>query len=100
MRKESHSDPTQGRNGDETAVETHSSGRGTLPNRLTTAFEVAEFFGCHEGNVRGAYLWSQFKRQPFNVRSCRFQPAVVQDWIAPGAPTRISPQLWAVASRC
>ena len=29
---------------------------GTLPNRLMTAFEVAEFVGCHEETVRRAYL--------------------------------------------
>jgi hypothetical protein len=32
---------------------TASSG---LPNRLLTAFEVAEFVGCHEETVRRAYL--------------------------------------------
>jgi hypothetical protein len=29
-----------------------------LPNRLMTAFEVAEFVGCHEETVRRAYLRS------------------------------------------
>jgi hypothetical protein len=29
---------------------------GGLPNRLLTAFEVAEFVGCHEETVRRAYL--------------------------------------------
>jgi hypothetical protein len=29
---------------------------GGLPNRLMTAFEVAEFVGCHEETVRRAYL--------------------------------------------
>jgi hypothetical protein len=27
-----------------------------LPNRLMTAFEVAEFVGCHEETVRRSYL--------------------------------------------
>ncbi len=27
-----------------------------LPNRLLTAFEVAEYIGCHEETVRRAYL--------------------------------------------
>src|SRR5438105_4939141 len=27
-----------------------------LPNRLLTAFEVAEFIGCHEETVRRSYL--------------------------------------------
>ena len=31
-------------------------GNGGLPNRLMTAFEVAEFVGCHEETVRRAYL--------------------------------------------
>src|SRR5262245_22200218 len=30
--------------------------RVPLPNRLMTAFEVAEFIGCHEETVRRAYL--------------------------------------------
>ena len=30
--------------------------RGELPNRLMTAFEVAEFIGCHEETIRRAYL--------------------------------------------
>lgn len=61
-----------------------------FPNRLMTAFEVAEFVGCHEESVRRAYLCGQLKRQRFGVRSWRFHPADVQDWIARGAPTRIS----------
>ena len=61
-----------------------------LPNRLMTAFEVAEFVGCHEESVRRAYLCGQLKRHRFGVRSWRFHPADVQDWIARGAPTRIS----------
>ncbi len=89
MRKESHSDHAQARNDSEAGVETLSA-RGTLPHRLMTAFEVAEFVGCHEESVRRAYLCGQLKRQRFGVRSWRFQPADVQDWIARGAPTRIS----------
>jgi excisionase family DNA binding protein len=89
MRKESHLDQAEARNDSEVAVEALSA-RGTLPNRLMTAFEVAEFVGCHEESVRRAYLCGQLKRQRFGVRSWRFQPADVQDWIARGAPTRIS----------
>jgi len=100
MRKETHSDPTQALNGNEATADTQCSGRGTLRSRLMTAFQVAEFVGCHEESVRRAYLWDQLKRQPFHVRSCRFSPAYVQGRIARGAPTRISPQLCAVASRC
>jgi hypothetical protein len=63
---------------------------GELPRRLMTAFEVAGFVGCHEESVRRAYLCGQLKRQRFGVRSCRFDPVDVRDWIARGAPTRIS----------
>ncbi len=61
-----------------------------LPNRLLTAFEVAEFVGCHEESVRRAYLCGQLKRQRFGVRNWRFDPGDVLDWIARGAPTRTS----------
>jgi len=30
--------------------------RGGLPNRLMTAFQIAEFIGCHEETVRRAYV--------------------------------------------
>ena len=61
-----------------------------LPNRLMTAFEVAEFVGCHEETVRRAYLRGLLVSQRFGVRSRRFHPRDVQDWIARGAPTRVS----------
>ena len=61
-----------------------------LPNRLLTVFEVADFVGCHEESVRRAYTCGQLRRQRFGVRSWRFLPADVQDWIARGAPTRVS----------
>jgi len=63
--------------------------RAPLANRLLTASEVATFVGCHEESVRRAYLSGQLKRQRFGVRSCRFDPIDVKDWIARGAPTRI-----------
>jgi excisionase family DNA binding protein len=63
---------------------------GRLPNRLMTAFEVAEFVGCHEESVRRAYLRGLLKSQRFGVRTRRFHPADVLDWIARGAPTRVS----------
>ena len=63
--------------------------RPPLTNRLMTASEVASFVGCHEESVRRAYLSGQLKRQRFGVRSCRFDPIDVRDWIARGAPTRI-----------
>jgi excisionase family DNA binding protein len=63
---------------------------GSLPGKLLTAFEVAELVGCHEESVRRAYLCGQLKQQRFGVRSWRFRPADVEDWIGRGAPTRIS----------
>ena len=64
---------------------------GQLPNRLLTAFEVAEFIGCHEETVRRAYLRGLLVSQRFGVRGRRFHPHDVFDWIQRGAPTRISP---------
>ncbi len=61
-----------------------------LPNRLMTAFEVAEFVGCHEETVRRAYWRGLLVSQRFGVRRRRFHPADVLDWIRRGAPTRIS----------
>ena len=61
-----------------------------LPNRLMTAFEVAEFIGCHEETVRRAYLRGLLVSQRFGVRSRRFHPRDVLDWIRRGAPTRVS----------
>ena len=58
--------------------------------RLLTAFDVAERVGCHEESVRRAYLCGQLRRQRFGVRSWRFHPSDVEDWIRRGAPTRIS----------
>jgi excisionase family DNA binding protein len=61
-----------------------------LPNRLMTAFEVAEFIGCHEETVRRAYLRGLLTSQRFGVGGRRFHPADVLDWIRRGAPTRVS----------
>lgn len=61
-----------------------------LPNRMMTAFEVAEFVGCHEETVRRAYLRGLLASQRFGVRRRRFHPTDVLDWIRRGAPTRIS----------
>jgi excisionase family DNA binding protein len=61
-----------------------------LPNRLLTAFEVAEFVGCHEETVRRAYLRGLLTSQRFGVRGRRFHPRDVLDWITRGAPTRVS----------
>ena len=68
----------------------HASALGELPNRLLTAFEVAEFVGCHEETVRRAYLRGLLVSQRFGVRGRRFHPADVLDWIHRGSPTRVS----------
>ena len=61
-----------------------------VPNRLLTAFEVAEYIGCHEETVRRAYSRGLLTSQRFGVRGRRFHPADVLDWIKRGAPTRVS----------
>ena len=61
-----------------------------LPNRLLNAREVAKFVGCHEETVRRAYWRGLLLSQRFGVRGRRFHPEDVLDWIARGAPTRIS----------
>jgi excisionase family DNA binding protein len=63
---------------------------GGLPNRMMTAFEVAEFVGCHEETVRRAYLRGLLVSQRFGVRGRRFHRDDVLDWIRRGAPTRPS----------
>ena len=63
---------------------------GVLPDRLMTAFEVAEFVGCHEETVRCAYLRGLLTSQRFGVRGRRFHRADVLDWIRRGSPTRVS----------
>ncbi len=68
---------------------TESTNNG-LPNRLMTAFGVAEYVGCHEETVRRAYWRGLLVSQRFGVRSRRFHPRDVLDWIRRGAPTRVS----------
>jgi excisionase family DNA binding protein len=75
---------------DAQAVDTASRSTRGLPNRLLTAFEVAEFVGCHEETVRRAYWRGLLTSQRFGVRGRRFHPADVLDWIRRGAPTKAS----------
>lgn len=75
-------------NGDMSADAATTYGR--LPNRLLTAFEVAEFVGCHEETVRRAYLRGLLVSQRFGVRGRRFDPDAVLDWIRRGAPTKVT----------
>jgi excisionase family DNA binding protein len=89
MRRTVYSDP------EIIQVDTHMTGEQVaalegLPNRLLTAFEVAEFVGCHEETVRRAYLRGLLTSQRFGVRGRRFKPADVLDWIRRGAPTKVS----------
>jgi excisionase family DNA binding protein len=75
---------------DQQSAATNAPLAGTLPNRLMTAFEVAEFVGCHEETVRRAYLRGLLASQRFGVRGRRFHPADVMDWIKRGIPTKVS----------
>jgi excisionase family DNA binding protein len=72
------------------AVLPEASRHGDLTNRLMTAAEVAAFVGCHEETVRRAYLRGLLTSQRFGVRSRRFHPRDVLEWIGRGAPTRVS----------
>jgi excisionase family DNA binding protein len=87
--KHTHTDSSHTRENSHVAVGVPPT-RGELPNRLMTAFEVAEFIGCHEETIRRAYLRGLLTSQRFGVRGRRFHPADVFDWIKRGVPTRVS----------
>ena len=89
MRKHTYSNPMDTAT-DAQLVDDESGPNVGLPNRLMTAFEVAEFVGCHEETIRRAYLRGLLTSQRFGVRGRRFKPADVLDWIHRGAPTRVS----------
>ncbi len=89
MRKNLYIDEELERDDDD-AAEDAAPATGGLPNRLLTAFEVAEYIGCHEETVRRAYSRGLLMSQRFGVRGRRFHPADVLDWIKRGAPTRVS----------
>ena len=89
MRKHAYLDSADTRTDAQVAVNAAPANSG-LPNRLMTAFEVAEFVGCHEETVRRAYLRGLLVSQRFGVRRRRFHPRDVLDWIQRGAPTRVS----------
>jgi excisionase family DNA binding protein len=88
MRKNAYSDPEHTRDNGELTLAT-AAATGVLPTRLLTAFEVAEFVGCHEETVRRAYWRGLLTSQRFGVRGRRFHPSDVLDWIKRGAPTRV-----------
>ncbi|HEY1305446.1 MAG TPA: helix-turn-helix domain-containing protein [Vicinamibacterales bacterium] len=88
MRNQLYADQNSFRDDDE--FTDTDSGNDGLPNRLLTAFEVAEYIGCHEETVRRAYSRGLLTSQRFGVRERRFHPADVLDWIKRGAPTRVS----------
>ena len=91
MRKHTYSNPVDTPANAQLAPEApNANANRGLPNRLMTAFEVAEFVGCHEETVRRAYLRGLLVSQRFGVRGRRFHPHEVLDWIARGAPTRVS----------
>ena len=89
MRKTAYTESTHTADTTQPPADTSPATNG-LPNRLMTAFEVAEFIGCHEETVRRAYLRGLLASQRFGVRGRRFHPADVLDWIRRGAPTRVS----------
>ena len=89
MRRTTYTESAHGVADAQLSVDSSLANRG-LPNRLMTAFEVAEYVGCHEETVRRAYLRGLLTSQRFGVRSRRFHPVDVLDWIKRGAPTRIS----------
>jgi excisionase family DNA binding protein len=89
MRKDAYAESAHTASNAQVVVEAALANSG-LPNRLMTVFEVAEFVGCHEETVRRAYLRGVLVSQRFGVRSRRFQPRDVLDWIRRGAPTRVT----------
>ena len=89
MKRSDHTESFQDQTDQQPAAQAPATYRD-LPNRLLTAFEVAEFVGCHEETVRRAYLRGLLTSQRFGVRGRRFHPADVMDWIRRGAPTRVS----------
>lgn len=56
MRKNMYIDQELERDDAAAAADDPAPATGGLPNRLLTAFEVAEYIGCHEETVRRAYL--------------------------------------------
>jgi hypothetical protein len=76
MRKHTCSDPVGPAANAQLATDAPSA-NAELPNRLMTAFEVAEFVGCHEESVRRACLRGLLVSQRFGVRGRRFHPADV-----------------------
>jgi excisionase family DNA binding protein len=89
MRKHTHEESTDTHTCHPVADHAVTTESG-LPNRLLTAFEVAEFVGCHEETVRRAYWRGLLVAQRFGVRGKRFHPADVMDWLRRGAPTKVS----------
>jgi hypothetical protein len=71
MRKHTYSDQVDTAANAQLATDAPSA-NGGLPNRLMTAFEVAEFVGCHEETVRRAYLRGLLVSQRFGVRGRSF----------------------------
>ena len=90
MRKATHTESAHTADTPRPPADNAPANNNGLPNRLLTAFDVAEFIGCHEETVRRAYLRGLLVSQRFGVRGTRFHSAAVLDWIRRGAPTRVS----------
>jgi len=89
MKRDAYAESVQAASPASVAVDAALATSG-LPNRLMTASEVAAFVGCHEETVRRAYLRGLLVSQRFGVRSRRFHPRDVFDWLGRGGPTRVS----------
>ena len=90
MKRHSATESTHNPNPQMHSEQLPATALGELPNRLLTAFEVAEFVGCHKETVRRAYLRGLLNSTRFGVRGRRFHPRDVLDWIRRGSPTRVS----------
>ena len=94
MRRSTYTESANGVADAQLSVDSSLANRG-LPNRLMTAFEVAGVRRLSRGDRPACVmLRGLLTSQRFGVRSRRFHPADVLDWIKRGAPTRSrKPQL-------
>ena len=84
---------------DHDAGEDDAAATGGLPNRLLTAFEVAEGIGCHEETVRRAYSHG-FSSNTLNKRFTRGGSVVEAPPAAAGTPQGASRRERGRRSRC
>jgi hypothetical protein len=88
MRKHLYTDEEPVRD-DHDAGEDDAGATGGLPNRLLTAFEVAEYIGCHEETVRRAYTRLAHVADSACV-DAGFTRLTCSTGSKRGAPTRVS----------